>query len=283
MRSFITLGVLSVVGAVAFVGCGDDDGGDGGTAGRAGSAGSAGSAGAGGAGGAGGSSGGTAGTTGGGGAGGAPPNVSSQATCTGCVELIAPLTGPGDGVGGNLADQVSYQFTVAAPGADMTDGVLTWRVAAVAPDANTFITIYAQNGTALNFAGAYLTLALNPADFPANVFQDIVFDLSAVGGGAGDAGAPPAEDAGADASVAPAAPAPTIVGTFDKALIAQYGIQIGVGATFTGSTTLRVAVDSVTVEGVPGQASKTFTAGIEGLGINVFEVPPSTQPPLHKP
>ena len=63
-----------------------------------------------------------------------PPDVSSRATCTGgCVELIAPLVGPGDGTGGNLADQVSYQFSVAAPGADMTDAVLTW------PEGNGFV------------------------------------------------------------------------------------------------------------------------------------------------
>lgn len=284
MRSFVTLGVLSLLGAAALVACGDDDpgpaaggsGGSGGSGGaRAGAGGMAGS--------------GTAGTPtggmgGGGGAGGATADVTPQATCTGCVELIVPAVGPNDNGGTvNLADQVGFQFGVAAPGADMTNGVLTWRIAAVAPNADTFVTLYAQNGMALNYAGAYLTVALAPAAFAANTFVDVVFDLASVGGAAGDAGAPVGDAGDAGGGGTPAGAAPTIVGTFDKALIAQYGITVGVGATFTGSTTVRVAVDSVTIVGVPGQANKTFDTTAEGLAINAYQVPPGTPAPFPHP
>jgi hypothetical protein len=211
---------------------------------------------------------------------GGMPDVTPQATCTGCVELIVPAVGPNSAT--NLADQVGFQFSVPAPGADMTNGVLTWRIAAVAPDVDTFVTLYAQNGMALNYAGAYLTRALDPAVFAANTFVDVVFDLASIGGAAGDAGAP-VGDAGDAGGGAPAGTPPTIVGTFDKSLIIQYGITVGVGATFTGSGTVRVAVDSVDVVGVTGQASKTFNASAESLAINAFEVPPGTPAPFHRP
>src|SRR5262245_13539378 len=110
MRTSVTLGFLSLIAAAAFVGCGDDDGGttaQGGSAGTGGRAGSAGMGG-GGAGGAQGGSGGAQGGSGGGGAGGTGPDLTPIATCTGCVELIAPVTGPNDNGGTtNLNDQVS--------------------------------------------------------------------------------------------------------------------------------------------------------------------------------
>jgi hypothetical protein len=276
--------------------CSDDDGDGGGVGGStAGTAGRGGAAG-GGAGGTGGRGGGGAGGVAGGagGAGGAAPNTDALATCTGCVELIAPLTGPNDNSGTtNLADQVGYQF--AAPAGtviDMSNAVITWRVAAVAPNANTSVTLYAQDGMPQGYAGAYQFVALDPVAFPANTFRDVAIDLAGVAAVVGDAGAP---DAGGtpevDAGDGGAAPVPTIVnGTvngvatpFDKSQITQFGITLGVSAAFTGSTVLRVAVDQVTIEGVPGQADRTFTAGIEALAINMYQVPPGTRPPVHHP
>jgi hypothetical protein len=287
MRSILALGVVSLAVAAGMVACGDDSGPDGpigGSGGASGGGSGGGGSGGGGAGGTGGTTAGTGGTSGGtGGTGGAGPNTDSLATCTGCVELITPLTGPNDNGGTtNLADQVGYQFAAATGTViDMSDAVLTWRIAAVAPNANTSVTLYAQNGTAQGFAGAYQFFALDPTAFPANTFRDVSIDISAVAAVAGDAGAPPAEpDAGGDGG---APVLPTIVGAFDKSQIIQFGITLGVSGAFTGSTVLRVAVDQVTVEGVTGQANRTFTAGAESLAINQFQVPPGAREPVHKP
>lgn len=295
MRSLISLGVVSLVGIAGMFACGDDDSnGPSNTAGTGGAAaGAGGSAGTGGSGGAGGAAAGTGGTAGGtagaGGAANTPPEA--LATCTGCVELIVPATGPNDNGGTtNLADQVGYQFSFATP-VDFSDGVVTWTVAAVEPNANTFVQLYAQNGMALNFAGAYTAaVPLDPANFPANQFREILIDLAAVAAAPGDAGVPDASvppvvevpDAGADAGDGgvPAA-GPTIIGAFDKSQIIQTGITVGVSAAFTGSTVVRVAVDEVEFQGVPGQANRTFTAGTENLAINQYQVPPGTQPPFH--
>jgi hypothetical protein len=287
MRSILALGVVSLAVAAGMVACGDDSGDDGPVGGRGGASGSGG----GGTGGTGGGTGGTGGGTGGtsagtggtGGTGGAGPNTDALATCTGCVELITPLTGPNDNSGTtNLADQVGYQFAAATGTViDMSDAVLTWRIAAVAPNANTSVTLYAQNGMPQGFAGAYQFFALDPTAFPANTFRDVSIDISAVAAVAGDAGAPPAQpDAGGDGG---APVLPTIVGAFDKSQIIQFGITLGVSGTFTGSTVLRVAVDQVTVEGVTGQANRTFTAGAESLAINQYQVPPGTREPVHHP
>jgi hypothetical protein len=289
MRSIVALGVVSLAVAAGMVACGDDSSDDGPSLGGSGGT-SGGGSGGGGAGGApggtgGGGTGGTSGGTGGTGGAGPGPNTDPLATCTGCVELITPLTGPNDNSGTtNLADQVGYQF--AAPAGtviDMSDAVITWRIAAVAPNANTSVTLYAQNGMPQGYAGAYQFVALDPTAFTANTFRDISIDLSAVAAAPGDAGAPPAEepDAGGDGGVS--GPVPTIVGAFDKAQITQFGITLGVSAAFTGSTVVRVAVDQVTIVGVPGQANRTFTAGAEGLAINQYQIPPGTREPVHHP
>lgn len=296
MRSLITLGVVSLVGVAGMVACGDDDSGDGpvATAGTGGAGGSTG--GTGGTAGANVGGGGTGGANvGGGGTGGAPnPPPGPLATCTGCVELIASLTGPNDNaVDTTLADQIGYQFVYATP-TDFSNAVVTWTVAAVAPDVNTFVQLYAQNGAALGYAGAYLSFSLDPALFPANQFRDIVIDIAALPAAPGDAGVPDAgeppvvvatPDAGADAGDAggPAAPAPTVIGTFDKSQIEQLGITIGVGDTFTGSTVLRVAVDEVEVAGVAGETPRTFTTGVDGLALNNFQNLVGVQAPIHHP
>jgi hypothetical protein len=282
MRSFLALGVVSLVVAAGMVACGDDSGDDGtglgGTGGTAG--GGSGGGGAGGTSGGGTGGGGTGGTTGGtgggtGGAGGAP---AALATCTGCVELIVPVTGPNDNGGTtNLNDQVGYQFTFPAPGVDFSDGVVTWRIAAVEPNANYFINLYAQNG-APGYAGIFpVYTALAPAQFAANAFVDVTLDISGYASIAGDAGTePPAADAG-DAG------GPLDPGNFNKAAVEAIGIQVGASGALTGSAIVRVAVDSVTITGVPGQANRTFTAGAEGLAINMFQVPTGTQAPVHHP
>jgi len=110
----------------------------------------------------------------------------------------------------------------------------------------------------------------------------------------GDAGAPDAgnPDAGADAGAAadagdagpqPLSPPATIIDALDKSQITQIGLFVGVNEAFSGSTTVRVAVDQVTVAGVPGQPDRTFTTDAEGLNINQYNVPPGTPPPTHHP
>jgi hypothetical protein len=191
---------------------------------------------------------------------------------------------------GNVADEASYIFTLGAP-TDFSNAVITWRIAAVQPNANYTVVIFAQDGQALGFAGAYAQTALDPAAFPANQFRDVSLDLTkvaSVGGDAGapDAGNPDAADGGVDAGDAgqgPLSPPATIIGAFDKSQILQMGIFVGVDQLFSGSVTVRVAVDQVIIAGVPGQPDRTFTTGAEGLNINQYNVPPGTPPPTHHP
>jgi hypothetical protein len=262
MRTNVTLGVLSLmVGSAAFMACGDDDsdgpsGGSGGMSGSAGTGNMAGSGG-GGMGGSGGQGGGAQGGSGGQGGGGAV-DVTPQATCTGCLELIVPVTGPNSAT--NLADQASWIITFAPP-VDMSNAVITWEVQAVEPNDNAFVSIFAQTAAA----------------FPANTFSDLTLDLRTYGlppGVGGDAGV--AVDAGdGGALIDP--------GTFNKTQVAQIGITLGAGMTFTGSDTLRIALDNVLIEGVPGVMSRTFATGADGVGLNMFEVPPGTptMPSVH--
>lgn len=283
MRSFLTLGVLSLVGAAAIVACGDDDPpstGNGGSAG--GSQGGSGGAN----GGSGGDSAGSAGASGtpgqGGGGGGPGPDLDPIATCTGCVELIAPVTGPNDNSVNppvNVADQVSFIFTIPAASSDFSNGVITWRVMALENNANLQLNFFAQNGMPQNYAGIYpITLALSAVEFPPGQWRDVVLDLSQyepIAGG--DAGAPAPADAGDGGALLPN-------NGFDKSLLAQFGITLGINATTTGSAVVRVAVDSVGISGVTGQVDHTFATGVEGLGINMYQVPPGTPPPFfHAP
>lgn len=300
MRSLITLGVVSLVGVAGMVACGDDDSGDGpvATAGTGGAAGNGG----GGAGGnpsvGGGGAGGNAGnpSVGGGGAGGAAnPPPPAAGTCTGCIELVVPAVGPNDNDSGptavNQADQAIFQFNLT-PVVDFSDAVLTWRVASVAPNANHVFQLFVQNGMPQNFAGAYYAFPLTPEAFPANVFQDITIDISALAAAPGDAGVvdasapPPAVvDAGADAGDAggPAPVVPGITAGFDKSQIAAFGVIVGVGnAAPAGAAVVRVQLDSVVVEGVAGQ-DHTFNAGAEGFALNTYQAPPSTPAPYSRP
>jgi hypothetical protein len=293
MRSFVALGILSSMIFAGMGGCGDDDTADrpglGGTGGVAGSAGRGGMSGTSGQAGTGGSAGRAVG--GSGGSVDPPPDVTPQATCSGCVELIAPVIGPRSA--NNAADEASYIFSLGAP-VDFSDGVITWRIAAVQPDANYSVVLFAQNGQALNYAGAYSETALVPAAFPANQFRDISLDLTRVAPAPGDAGTVDAGDLDAgdddggdgdagDAGGQPATPPPNVIDAFDKSQVIQIGLFVGVNEAFNGSATVRVAVDQVTVAGVPGQPDRTFTTGTENLVINQYNIPPWTPAPVHHP
>ena len=280
MRSFVTLGVFSLLGAAALASCGDDDPGTG-TGGMGGSGTTAGSGGSMAGSGTGGSMAGSGGSMAGSGGSGGATALTPLADCTGCVELIVPVNGGNSDA--NMADQVGYQIAFTPPpGIDMSNAVITWRVQAVENNDNFFLNLYAQMG-APGYAGQYEPYtALTAAAMPAGEFRNIVLDLSTIaplgGAPAGDAGTPAdAGDAGGGALRAPQNAA------FNKAQIESIGIQVGTSAAFTGAGVVRVAVDSITIAGVPGQAERTFTTGAEGLAINAYQIPPGTLPPQHLP
>lgn len=286
MRSFLSIGAITFVGAAALFSCGDDssdpnptNGGSGGAAGSAGGTAQGGTAGTGG---------GTSGTGGGanGGTGGGSQIPEAIATCTGCAELIVSVTGANSTA--NLADQAIFQFNIPAPGADFSNGSVTWRVMALENNANFFVRPFAQNGAARDYAGIFPQDAehyrpLSAAEFPPNTWVDVTLDVSAyapiAGGDDGgvDAAAPAVDAGGADAGDGGALLDP---GNFDKATVEAFGLQLGTTGTFTGSGVIRVAVDSVTVAGVPGQADRTFTTGLDGLILNTYEQPPNTPAPV---
>lgn len=283
----ITFGVLSLVGAAAaLVACGDDDGGttpgNGGSGGRAGSGGNGNNAGNGGAAGngTGGNAGNANGGNGGNGGAGPGPDLAPRGTCTGCVEIIVPVTGPNDGsplVPVNVNDQASYIFTVAAPGADFSNGVATFRIQALETNANLNVSPFAQNG-APSYPGVYPAgLTFSATDLPLGQWVDLELNLAqyAPVAGAGDAGPPPA-DAGDAGALLPN-------NGFDKSAVAQYGITVGASAALVGSAVVRLLVDSVTITG-SDQTSKTFDAGLEGFALNAYQVPAGTPTvPTHRP
>jgi hypothetical protein len=189
------------------------------------------------------------------------------APCTGCVELVAPVSGANSA--GNLQDQVGYQFNLPAPGADFRDARITWRVMASMNDDNLFVSLYAQNGGP-DYSNIYPPgPALSALNFPPGAWVDLTLDLATYAHLPGTGGA---EAAGA-ALIDP--------GTFDKTTVESFGIQLRTGSAFTGTRAIRLLIDSVSVEGVSGQSARTFDEDADGLIVNQYEVPLGTQPPLH--
>lgn len=254
MRSFLSIGAITFVGAAALFSCGDDssdpnptNGGSGGAAGSAGGTAQGGTAGTGG-------GSGTGGTSGGGGTGGG----GSTAACTGCVELTVPFTAAGQ--------RATFQINYPAPGVDLSNATVTWRVQTTTPNAGLYVKPQAQNGMALGYAGYYdpPAQALSAAAFPAGQWVDVTFDFA-------DVPAVPAGDAGTDGGIdAGDAGAPPAAG-FDKSRVEA--VQLQVGSTAAGTGTATVLVDSLTITNAPGVASPTFNAGAEGFALNMFSEP----------
>jgi hypothetical protein len=180
-----------------------------------------------------------------------PPDV----TCSGCVELLVPVTG---------GQQVSFQFEFPAPGEAFDGGIIEWRVQV--PEANAdpafFIIPYVQNGAALLYAGVYGNAPpLSTDNFPPGQWVDIAISV-------------------------PAAPAlPPFDGSteFDGRVVERVGITLGASAEFTGAGTIRLLLDSVTFSGVPSVANVTFATSVEGFVLNQFLVPEGTSEPIHHP
>lgn len=295
MQKLVTYGLVTSLCALLMSACADSGGerpgttaGTGGTGGTGGGAGGTGGA----------PTGGTGGATGGTG-GGAP--VVFPAACSGCVELTVVTTGAGQ--------QAQYLFRVGGTTTyDFTNALVTFRVrrltpASEIPGEQIFVTPFAQNGqTPDNYAGVFRpqTVLSDANGFANDAWVDVTLDMAntapygeivtppppPVGGGA---------DAGADAGDAGGVEEPTgpVVldnnnGTFNKALVFQYGIQVGTLATATAFGNVRVALDSVTYKTPDGAAitalpDQTFTTALEGIQLDGFETPPGTQNPVFRP
>jgi hypothetical protein len=278
MRSFVALGVVSMVAVASMVACGDDSDdprtGNGGTGGTSG--GTAGTGGGGTGGGTGGTSGG--GTGGTGGTGGAAP-VAPTANCTGCVQLTVP-------VGGTLPTgatnfQAQYEFSAAAPAApfDLSDvETITWRIQALTPNATYYVQAYLQNGPpeSLTYFGFYAgNVTLAPATFTAGAWVNVTVDVGAIGAPVGDAGA----DAGDPPVVAAvdAGDAGVVLTAYDKSLTRAIGLQVGAPPTAAAGF-VSIEVDSVTVVGTSNFTTRTFDANVQGLALNGYQAPTGTVP-----
>lgn len=273
MRSFLALGVVSLVAFAGMAACGDDDtntrpggiGGTGGAAGRGGAGGAGGGAGGRAAGGAGGAT---------GGAGGAPAAAPS-ANCTGCVQLSVPVGGTLPvGATNFQAGFVINSDTPAAP-FDLTDvDTITWRIQALTTNAAYYVQAFLQTAPPEDPRYAYGfyagNVALTPAAFAPGMWVDVSVDVAAIGATVGDAGAePPTVDAG-DAGV-------TLLTAFDKSKTRSIGIQVGALPTApTGFVSIEV--DSITVTGTSTFTTKTFAANAEGLTLNTYQAPTGTPP-----
>jgi hypothetical protein len=255
MSRLVTLGVVGLLGALAFSACSDDEDTPGPSAGTGGTS----TAGTSGGGAAGGGAGGTGngGTSMGGssGAGGTGPS----AACPGCVRLDLPFTAENQ--------SANYQFSLATP-ADFSNVVVTvrFRVNSFAGNAGG-IQLYVQNG-----APGYESFGFQ---FYRNIgaastdFQTITLDLNTV--------APPVDaDAGVDAGAVTDAGADgggLIVpdNGFDKTAVSIIGFQVTSGGTFTGATfgTAQIDVDSVTFVPAGVTPDRTFTAEADATAFAV--------------
>lgn len=265
-----TCGLMVAVCGAFGAGCGDDDDDL-----RRMVVAAAGSGGAGGTGGAS-SVGGSGNNTGGSGGSGGGAATAFPPSCSGCVELNVAITP------GGASRQAQFLFRPMMP-VNMTTTTITWTVKAVTPASEIppeqmYVAPFAQNGMALDYAGYYAPqvplTAANGFTSP-DAWVEVVLDIAALGGEApagsgGDAGV----DGGVDAAPPVTAPPPIPAG-FDRAQIFQYGLYVGATAAFTGTGTVRVAVDSVTYTG-GDFTDVTFTAGAENLTLDQFMLPPGS-------
>jgi hypothetical protein len=280
MRSFLTYGLISLVGVAALYACGDDSG-DGSTS-AGGTSGVGGSAGAGVGGGAGttgisgaGGGGGSAGSSGG--AGGAPTVPASN--CTGCVQLTVQI--PATPSSPTNGSQGGYVFTAVTPAApfDLTNvTTITWRVQALTTGATFFVQPYLQNGPPEDAAYAFgsypAQVALAPAAFAAGTWVDVAMNIAPLAGASGGA------DAGTDspADAGDAGGGTVALTAFDKSKVRTIGLNVGAGPTSPAGI-VSVEVDSVTVAGSSNFTSKTFDTGLDGLSLNPYMVPVGTLAP----
>jgi hypothetical protein len=270
MRSLITLGVLSLVGASALMACGDDDGtrpgttaGTGGVAGRAGAGGASG-----GAAGVAGRAGGGGAINGGGAGGAAPVAVAPTGPCVGaleggCARLFVPATATGN---------TEFEIDLGAAGVDLSASVVTVRLKALGTTPGA-IQVYAKNGAAQGFANYYVGYRTVATTLD---WTTIAIDLAACeGSAAADAGVVAAVDAGDAGGPVACGNAGTVAGVsvpFDKSAVRWIGIQAVLPAGTTAAITT-IDVDSITFAPNP-PANVTFATTVEGVTPNAFSTPP---------
>lgn len=272
MQKLVTYGLMTVV-CGALMACGDSDNGRRMSIGNAGTGGGGGSGGGGGGGGSGGSTGGTGGTNGG------------PAACSGCAEITVPVAATG-------SRQAQFLFRPAMP-IDMSNVVITWSVkvadlSGTIPPADMYVNVFAQN-PAPDYVGEFgPRIPLTPENGfnSTDTWVNVEMDLASLITGTAPPPPPPPADAGtaADAGDAgggtPPPPPPDNYTDVDKTAIFQYGIQVGAAGTAAG--TVHIAVDSVDFEGMEQPADVTFTAGLEGFQLDMYEVPAGTTI-VHRP
>lgn len=239
------------------VGGGGSGGASGGTAGGGGAPAGSGGGGAAGAapGGAGGSEqgggaagsgqGGAAGQGGGGaGQGGTGGELPAPIQCSGCLELIVPVSLTGD--------KAVFELNLDATPVDLSAGVVTWRIQVVNDTANDWeasrfmvIKSFAQSPPDSDPPG-YFTEAfpLSLTNFTPNVWQEYGMDMSTV----------TAEQSSN--------------GVLDESNVTRIGLEIGAGSGFFGTHQIRVFVDSVTFTNVVGLSDRDFDMEDGGLYVN---------------
>lgn len=209
------------------------------------------------AGGSGGASG-TGGTdaAGSGGSGGTTPQP--PVTCSGCVELIVPVSTTGD--------KAVFEFQFDDAPVDLSDAIITWRVQAVnetagdwADSAFMVLKAYAQSRPppGSNPPGYFTDeLKLSLENFEPGVWRDLMIDVASF---------PDAE----------------LPNDFNKTAALRIGLELAAGSNFFGTHSIRVFVDSVRFEGVPSLSDRSFDTELEGFVLNTYEVPMSTRLETH--
>lgn len=207
-----------------------------------------------------------------GGAAGSGATVLEPPPCVGCIEVVVPVDPAYRDSASNTPRLVAmFNFVFPAPGVDMSNATVIWRVSSLTQGADLYVTPYAQNGTP-GFQGVYrpqtLLTAATGFDGSGTSWVNVELDLAntaPLGGAPADAGAMLDN------------------GGMNKAAVEQLGLQVGALASLTQATTIRVQIDSVTFEGVDPSLTvlrnREFNAGPEDLMLNGFEVPPGTSGP----
>jgi len=186
--------------------------------------------------------------------------------------------------------QAMFNFVFTAPGVDMSNGTITFRVRSTTVGADLFVTAFAQNGMP-DYPGVYrpqtlLTEANGFSETDEDAWVDIVLDLANTAA-LGQALTPPpagATDAGADAGDVGTAPPAALLdnGGMDKSAVIQLGLQVGALATLAAPDTITLLIDSVTFGGVSDAqaADRDFNDNTaQGFGLTNYMIPPGTTGP----
>jgi hypothetical protein len=205
--------------------------------------------------------------------------------CTGCLEMDVVLDpayrDPTDSMP-RLIAMYNFQF---ATDVDMSNATVTWSLATLTPNADVYVTPFAQNGAMPNnYAGVYRPQtplsAANGFTASSSAFVDVVLDLANTAP-LGAAPAPAAGDAGAGDAAAGSGLLDN--GGMDKSAIFQLGLQVGALSTLAAPTTVRLLLDKVTFTGVDATntvvRNRDFSDGPQEFMVNSYNLPPGSTGP----